>query len=136
MSAADAFFDTNVLLYLLSADAAKADRAEEIVAGGGRVSVQVLNEMVAVARRRLGMTWRETRDVVAHVRSVCPVLPLTLQTHERGCQIAERFGVSIYGGTIVASALLAGCATLYTEDMQDGQIIEGKLTIRNPFSSR
>ena len=136
MSVDDAFFDTNVLLHLLSADAAKADRAEELIAGGGRISVQVLNEMVAVARRELGMTWRETRDVIAQIRAVCPVSPLTVETHERGAQVAERLGVSIYDGMIVASALLAGCATLYTDDMQHGQVIDGQLTIRDPFAAR
>ena len=58
MSAADAFFDTNVVLYLFSADAAKADRAEALLAAGGLISVQVLNEFAAVARHKLGMTWR------------------------------------------------------------------------------
>jgi predicted nucleic acid-binding protein len=136
MTAADAFFDTNVVLYLLAADAVKADRAEELIARGGRISVQVLNEVVAVARRKLGMTWREVREVTTQVRAVCPVAPLTVETHERGVQLAERLGLSIYDGTIVASALLSGCATLYTEDLQDGQVIDGRLTIRNPFSGR
>jgi hypothetical protein len=49
-------------------------------------------------------------------------------------RLAERLGLSIYDGTIMASALLSGCATLYPEDLQDGQVIDGQLTIRNPFS--
>jgi predicted nucleic acid-binding protein len=133
MSAADAFFDTNVVLYLLAADAVKADRAEELIARGGRISVQVLNELVAVARRKLGMTWREVREITTQVRAVCLVAPLTVETHERGVQLAERFGLSIYDGTILASALLSGCATLYTEGLQNGQVIDGQLTVRNPF---
>ena len=136
MSAADAFFDTNVVLYLFSTDAAKADRAEELIAGGGQISVQVLNELVAVTRRKLGMSWPEVREVVAQVRAICPVTPLTVATHERGLQVADRLGLSIYDGMIIASALLSGCATLYTEDLQDGQVIDGQLTIRNPFASR
>ena len=136
MRAADVFFDTNVVLYLFSKDAAKADRAEELIAGGGRISVQVLNELVAAARRKLGMTWREVLDVTMQVRAICPVTPLTMKTHERGVQLAERLGLSIYDGMIVASALLSGCAILYTEDMQDGQVIDRRLTIRNPFRGR
>ena len=134
MSAADAFFDTNVVLYLFSADAAKADRAEELIAGGGQISVQVLNELVAVARRKLDMSWREIGDVTAQVRAVLRVTPLTIETHERGARVAERLGLSIYDGTIVASALLSGCGILYTEDLQDGQLIDRELRVRNPFA--
>ena len=119
---------------LFSADAAKSDRAEELLASGGKISVQVLNEMAAVARRKLGMSWREVREVVTQLRAVCPVMPLTVETHERGLQVAERFGLSVYDGMIVASALLSGCAILYTEDMQDGQVIDEQLAIRNPFT--
>ena len=136
MNAADAFFDTNVLLYLFSADVSKAGRAEELMAGGGQISVQVLNELVAVARRKLGMTWHEVRDVTSQVRAVCAVAPLTVKTHERGVQLAERLGVSIYDGMIMASAVLSGCSVLYTEDLQDGQVVDGQLTIRNPFTGR
>ena len=136
MSAADAFFDTNVVLYLFSTDAAKADRAEELIASGGQISVQVLNEIAAVARRKLGMSWGEIREVVTQLRTVCPVTPLTVETHERGLQVAERFGLSVYDGMIVASALLSNCAILYTEDIQDGKIVDGQLTMRNPFAPR
>ena len=134
MSAVDAFFDTNVVLYLFSADTAKADRAEALLAAGGLISVQVLNEFAAVARRKLGMTWREVRDVTAQLRAVLRVAPLTVETHEHGVRVAQRLGLSIYDGTIVASALLSGCAILYTEDLQDGQFIDAQVRVRNPFS--
>jgi len=65
-----AFFDTNILLYLLSDDAAKADCAEELVATGGVISVQVLNEFAAVASRKLGMSWNEIREVLHPIRTV------------------------------------------------------------------
>jgi len=128
------FFDTNVVLYLLSADPAKAERAEELVAEGGLISVQVLNEVTAVTRRKLGMSWREVRDVLAQLRAACSVAPLTVETHERGLLVAERFRLSVYDGMIVAAALLAGCSILYTEARQDGQVIDGQLTLRNPFA--
>lgn len=133
MSGAEFFFDTNVVLYLLSADSAKADRAEELLAIGGIISVQVLNEFAAVASRKLGMSWPEIREVLAQIRVVCPVEPMSVDTHDKAVQVAERYGLSIYDALIVAAALLAGCATLYSEDMQDGQVIERQLTIRNPF---
>ena len=136
MDGAEAFFDTNVVLYLLSADNAKADRAEELLAAGGQISVQVLNEFASVAVRKLRMPWPEIREVLAQVRAVCPVRSLTTATHERALQIAERYKTSIYDGLIIAAALLAGCSTLYSEDLQDGQVIERQLTIRNPFKAR
>ena len=135
MSSGDVFFDTNVVLYLLSADPAKADRAEELLASGGAISVQVLNEFVAVATRKLHMSWIEIREVLAQVRAVCVVKPLTIETHERALQIAERYGLSIYDALILSAALLADCTTLLSEDMQDGQVTERQSTIRNPFGA-
>lgn len=134
MSGADPFLDTNVVLYLFSAEPDKADRAEELLAVGGIVSVQVLNELASVARRKLGMTWPEVGDILAHVRSICHVEPLTVETHVRGVGIAERYGLSVYNAMILASALDAGCSIVYTEDLQNGQVIGGGLTIRDPFS--
>lgn len=132
MSAADAFFDTNVLLYLLSKDDARADQAERLLALGGTVSVQVLNEFAAVALRKLGMKIAEVRDVLGTVRAVCAVRPVDVETHDLALQLSERFRFGFYDGLIVAAALQAGCRTLYSEDMQHGQAIE-RLTIRNPF---
>jgi predicted nucleic acid-binding protein len=130
---AKVFFDTNVLLYLLSGDAAKADRAEELVAQGGTIGVQVLNEFASVASRKLGMSHAEIRDVLESIRAICAVAPLTLEIHDRALGQAERYGFSIYDALIVAAALEADCGTLYTEDLQDGQVIDGSLTISNPF---
>ena len=127
------FFDTNVLLYLLSSDAARADRAEKIIGDGGNINIQVLNEFASVAARKLGMSYAEIRDVLGAIRSACIVEPMTVNTHELGLEIAERYGFSIYDALIVAAALLAGCDTLYSEDMQNNQLIEKKLTIKNPF---
>jgi predicted nucleic acid-binding protein len=134
MSAAEAFFDTNVILYLLSVDPQKADRSEELLAIGGIISVQVLNEFAAVASRKLHMSWPEIKEVLAQVRAICPVVPLSAETHERGLQVAERYGFEIDDATVIAAALLAGCTTLYSEDMQDGQVVDRLLTIRNPYA--
>jgi predicted nucleic acid-binding protein len=135
MNGSENFFDTNVVLYLLSTDVAKADRAEELISLGGAISVQVLNEFVAVASRKLRMPWSDIRDVLSQIRAVCAVEPLTIETHDGALHIAERYGLSIYDALIVSAALLAGCKTLHSEDMQDGQVIERQLAIRNPFKS-
>jgi predicted nucleic acid-binding protein len=133
MSGGDRFFDTNVLLYLLSADSRKADRAESELSGGGVISVQVLNEFAAVALRKLGMPIAEIRDVLATIRAVCRVVSLVEATHDLGLEIADRHGLTLYDSVSIASAMLAGCATLVSQNMQDGQVFEGRLEIRNPF---
>ena len=133
MSAAETFFDTNVLLYLLSALPDKADRAEELLAGGGVISVQVLNEFASVASRKLGKAWPDIRDILDVICAVCTVEPISLATHLRALEIAERHGYSIYDANIIAAALIADCKVLFSEDMHHGHVIEGQLTIRNPF---
>ena len=133
MNEAESFFDTNVLLYLLSNDSAKADRAEALLAAGGVISVQVLNEFVSVASRKLAMPIPEIREILSTIRTVCIVNPLDIETHELGLDLVERYGFSIYGGLLVAAALHARCTVLYTEDLQQGQVIN-QMVIRNPFA--
>lgn len=128
-----AFLDTNILLYLLSEDETKSIRAENTIAAGGMISVQVLNEFASVARKKLNMSFAEIREFLTHICLVCPVIPITVKIHDQGLQIAECYGFSIYDALIVAAALSAGCVTLYSEDMQDNQLIDGRLLIRNPF---
>ena len=135
MRGGDVFFDTNVLLYLISEDITKADRAETLLALGGVISVQVLNEFAAVALRRQAVNFTELRQILATISAVCIVKPVDIETHELGLNLAERHRFSIYDGLIVAAALRAGCSLLYTEDLHDGQTVE-QLTIRDPFASR
>jgi predicted nucleic acid-binding protein len=131
-----AFFDTNVFVYAIIQDDPRSDHAEELVAQGGTVSVQVLSEFAAVARRKTKMPWVEIRRALDGIKILCPdPLPLTLDTHQEALAIAERYGYKIYDALIVASALEARCTILYSEDMQDGQVIDQRLTIRNPFRS-
>jgi predicted nucleic acid-binding protein len=133
MNGTDRFFDTSVLLYLLSGDSGKADTAERLLQQSGTISVQVLNEFTAACKRKLKMPYAEIKDVLGTVRSICPVLPLTIEEHDRGTEIAERYAYSFYDAVIVASALLAGCSTLYSEDLEHGQTIDKTLKIINPF---
>ncbi len=127
------FIDTNVLVYLASGDPAKADRAERIAAAGGTISVQVLNELANVSRRKMGLSWTETHAFLSAVRAFLAVEPMTADGHDLGLAIAERYGLSIYDAMIAASALQADCDTLWSEDMHDGLVIENRLRISNPF---
>jgi predicted nucleic acid-binding protein len=133
MSGVESFFDTSVLLYLLSKDFDKADRVEELLAERGTISVQVLNEFAAVALRKLRMPLREVREILDTVRAVCNVEAVTVATHDRGVAVTERYKFSIYDSMIVSSALLVGCRVLYSEDLQDGQVIDDQLRVVNPF---
>ena len=130
-----AFFDTNVLVYAIGQTDDRTETAEALLAGVGIISVQVLNELAHVARRKLAMSWEEIDEAVAAIRVLCasPV-PLTIDTHDAGRRIAAKYGYSMVDGLIAASALEAGCDTLYSEDLQDGQVIEHRVTVRNPFA--
>jgi predicted nucleic acid-binding protein len=127
------FFDSNVLLYLASGDAAKADRAEAAIAGGGTISVQVLNEITNVARRKMRMPWADARIFLTALRGLLTVHPVTLETHETGLELAERYNFSIFDSMIAASALQAGCDILWSEDMQHAMTLDEGLRIVNPF---
>ena len=127
------FFDSNILLYLASDDAEKADAAERSISGGGTISVQVLNEIANVARRKMRMDWRETNDFLALIRRLMNVVPLTVETHDTGMALAETYGFSTYDSMIVAAALLDGCDVLVSEDMQHGLLVREQLRITNPF---
>ena len=131
-----AFFDSNVLIYAMVSGDSRRERAQQLVAQGGTISVQVLNEFVAVARRKMRMPWLDVIQALDAVRMLFPSpLAITIDTHREALAIAERYGYGIYDALIVASALEARCAILYSEDMQDGQVIDGRLTIQNPFKT-
>ena len=135
MSAArGAFIDTNVIVYLLSADSAKAERAEKLIAAGSVVSVQVLNEFVAVARRKASLDWLDIREVLTAVRANCEVVALTTEVHERALAIAEATKLHIYDATIVAAAVQSKCKVVYSEDLSHNQVIEG-VRVTNPFKA-
>lgn len=131
---ASPFLDTNVLLYSVAEDDPRTEAAEALLTAGGIVSVQVLNEFVATARRKLAMSWDEIAEAAGAVRVLCPSpVAITVETHDAALRLAERYGFHFYDALVVASALGVGCETLYTEDLQDGQVVDDRLTIRNPF---
>jgi len=129
-----AFFDTNIFVYAVVQDDPRSDKAEELIAEGGTVSVQVLNEFADVVRRKAKMPWDKVRFAIQNIRALCPdPLPLTVDIHNEALTIAEKYGYRVYDALIVASALKARCTILYSEDMRDGRVIDHRLTIRNPF---
>ncbi len=133
---AKVFFDSNVLIYAMVSGDPRRERAQQLVAQGGVISVQVLNEFVAVARRKMRMPWEDVIVALDAVRILFPSpVSITLNTHEAALKIAQQYGFAIYDAQIAASALEANCPTLYSEGLQDGQVIDERLTTRNPFRS-
>jgi predicted nucleic acid-binding protein len=130
---ARAFLDSNVPLYLLSADARKADVAERLVSAGGMASVQVLNEMASVLLGKWRVEWPIVREVLAAVRATCGIGVATLAVHERALDLAQRDGLGIHDATIVATALEADCSVLYSEGLQHGRVFGRRLRVVDPF---
>ncbi len=128
------FLDSNVVLYLLSGDSAKADKVENLLVGGPVISVQVLNEVTHVCRRKLRMNWDEITQFLELIRKFCKVVPLTEAVHDSARLIAERHKLSFYDACIVAAAAETGCQVLYSEDMNHGQRLEDGLSLQNPFN--
>jgi len=127
------FLDSNIVLYLASEDLLKADRAQELVAEGGTISVQVLNEIANISRRKMGLSWAETRNFLLMIRGLLKVEPITIEIHDVGISLAERYQLSVYDSMIVSAALSAECDALLSEDLQDGLLINGRLRVLNPF---
>jgi predicted nucleic acid-binding protein len=121
------------VLYLMSAgEPRKADISDALLRSGGIISVQVLNEFTRVALRKLGLELTHVRKVLTAVRTTCQIVPLTVAVHDRALDLVAAHKFQIFDANIIAAAQLAGCNTVLSEDMQDGQIIDG-LTIRNPY---
>jgi predicted nucleic acid-binding protein len=127
------FLDSNIVLYLASEDLLKADRAQELVAEGGTISVQVLNEIANISGRKMGLSWAETRNFLLMIRGLLKVEPITIEIHDVGISLAERYQLSVYDSMIVSAALSAECDTLLSEDLQNGLLINGRLRVLNPF---
>lgn len=127
------FLDSNILVYAFTADP-RAAAAQKLLERGCAISVQGLNEFANVARRKLGKPWEEIRDALAAIRTVCTnILPIDLETHAAALHLAERHGFALFDALMIAAALQAGSDTLWSEDMQDGMTIDGRLRIANPF---
>lgn len=133
---AERFLDTNVLLYLYSEDEPeRLARARELVMGGTGiwVSTQVLSEMANVLHRKFGVAYPNIALALNEIRAVCAVHQVTPETIALALSLAERYRYAYYDSLILAAALECGCQELASEDMQNGFVVDSRLTIRNPF---
>jgi len=127
------FVDSNVVLYALGNDLPKKFIAATLLAARAIVSTQVLAETTHVARRKMGFSVEQVQNALASFRSDVEVCVITEAVFDDSLSIGLQYGYSTYDSLILAAALASTCGTLYSEDMQHGQIIRGKLTIINPF---
>jgi predicted nucleic acid-binding protein len=134
MSVKRCFFDTNVLVYLAT-DEIHAPCVREIMHENAVISTQVMNELLHVLRRKFAFTWEDVEDFLILTEATMDIQDLTLLTHKLGRRLSRRYGFATYDAMIVAAALEAGCDVLWSEDMQNGLSVEGRLVIRNPFAA-
>jgi len=134
MPTAKCFADTNVAIYALDADAAKRTTALSILDSRPFISTQVVNEYlnVLLVKRRLYRV--AAHELARALMAACEVVSVIPTITDLAMNIGERYQLSHWDSLIVAAALAAGCDTLYSEDMQNGQVFEGRLTMKNPFS--
>ena len=130
---AKAFIDTNIVIYALGPSSAKVKLAAPLFMHHPTISTQVLSETANVALKKLALPLSETGKLLAMLEATCRVEVVTPTTLRSALDIAGRYGFSWFDSLIVATAIEAGCETLYTEDLQHGQVIESSLTVTNPF---
>jgi predicted nucleic acid-binding protein len=128
-----AFLDSNVLLYALGEEEPKRGRARELLGALPTISTQVVNECSHVLRRKVGWRPSQVAAELTLLIGLARLVEVRMSEVRAAWAIAERYGFSHFDSLIVATALAADCTTLYTEDLQHGQVIDGRLTLVNPF---
>jgi predicted nucleic acid-binding protein len=128
-----AFVDSNVFLNLYSTD--EEIKREKAIAALERyhcvTSTQALNELCNVCTKKWKLPIEDIEKAIDEIGEACMVYPLTPETIKQALQLHRRYSYSFYDSLMLSSALSCGCNLLLSEDMQDGQVIEGLLTIRN-----
>jgi predicted nucleic acid-binding protein len=132
------FIDTNVWLYafIQSQDQNKSAKAQVLIQQSDIIiSSQVVNEVCVNLIKKAHLDERSIRKLInAFYNNWCNVLDVDKNTLLKASKLREEFQFSFWDSLIVSSAILGGAETLYTEDMSDGLLIEGSLTITNPFT--
>jgi predicted nucleic acid-binding protein len=132
MTARD-FADTNIVVYAVGQDSEERTKARRILEDGLVISAQVINETVSVLTRKQGVALAVAHEIAESLLDLCEVVPVDEATIREAIRLVRRYGLSHWDSLIVAAALLAGWPRLYSQDMQHGQVINGRLTVVNPF---
>ena len=130
------FFDTNVIVYLYSNNEIdKKNIVESILENNANpaISTQVINEFVYVMHRKRKVSYQDLKIAVKELSASFTIFDINLSTINAAIKIAEKYQYSYFDSLIIACAIENNCDVLYTEDLQNTQIIENVLEIRNPF---
>jgi len=127
------FADTNIVVYAESDDGEKSKRAQAIVESFPIISTQVVNEAIAALTRKYSFSRPDAYEIATSLMDLCEVVSVEQGTIREAMRLAIRYQLSHWDALIVAAALGAGCDVLYSEDMQQDQVFDGQLTIKNPF---
>ena len=138
------FFDTNVIVYLFDKSEDKKHRIAKTLFNEGLqkhnsfVSVQVINEFIVIVSQKIKkpLSLNEIKKRVEFLGNTLIIIPLEFASCISAIELKIKYNLSYWDSLIVASALKNDCKVLYTEDLQDGLVINEKLTIKNPFSSK
>ena len=127
------FADTNIAVYMLGADPVKRRAAVAIMRANPVISVQVVNEFLSVAVNKIKLDRPMANRLAQILMRRCEVQEMNIGTVQHAIDLGERYQLSHWDALIVSSALQAGCVTLCSEDMQHGQVFEGRVQVSNPF---
>ena len=136
MPTAKCFADTNVAIYAVDADIAKREKALVVLAARPFISTQVVNEYLNVLLTKRKIDRTDANELARALMTTCDVTAVTPGITELAMNIGERYQISHWDSLIVAAALATGCDMLYSEDLNDGQVFEGRLTVMNPFAEQ
>jgi predicted nucleic acid-binding protein len=130
------FIDSNILIYAYSDSfPEKQFKARELIDRYDEIfiSTQVLNEFISAFVKKFRAGWHDITKSLDEITENYIVHTNTPTTVKEACGIAPKYQLSFYDSLIISAALECCCNTLYSEDMQHGQLIEDKLRIVNPF---
>jgi predicted nucleic acid-binding protein len=130
------FADTNIWLYAMLAtqDPAKSQKAKEVIRENALVtSTQVINEVCVNLIKKAGFSEEQIQELVSAFYERHTVAQPGLATLLRASALRARYGFSYWDSTMLASALDVGSQIFYSEDMQDGFLVDKSLLIVNPF---
>ena len=135
------FFDTNIIVYMFDkSEKEKHEVAKDLLSKQAKkssfyISAQVINEFVNITTRKIKnpVSFEKQKDILSFLNSIFIISPLTMHTSQTAINIKLKYKYSYWDSLILTSALENQCSIIYSEDMQDNQLIDGNLQIVNPF---
>ena len=129
------FLDTNVFVCTQSKiENEKRDIALNVLAKFNCcTSTQVFNEVSNVMIKKLKMPIFEIKQIITAINDRCEIYLVNFETVQKALDFKEIYGYSYYDSLIISAAILSDCDYIFSEDLQDGQIIDNKIEIVNIF---